>query len=120
MKIRTGFVSNSSSSSFVCEVCGHEACGYDMGLRDCDMCQCTQEHIMCTEHLTKEDFIGGEVKEESCPVCGLKELSNMTILCYLFAKHKWSHKEIENEIRTSFKTLKEVNDYIVKNRLYED
>ena len=29
MKIRSGFVSNSSSSSFVCEVCGTSESGYN-------------------------------------------------------------------------------------------
>lgn len=40
MKIRTGFVSNSSSSSFVCDVCGNIESGWDLGLNDAEMCEC--------------------------------------------------------------------------------
>ena len=32
MKIRAGFVSNSSSSSFICDVCGDEVSGVDISL----------------------------------------------------------------------------------------
>lgn len=30
VKFRNGFVSNSSSSSFICEICGEEESGYDI------------------------------------------------------------------------------------------
>lgn len=51
MKVRKGFVSNSSSSSFICEVCGHVESGYDCGLEDIDFVQCENEHIMCDSHV---------------------------------------------------------------------
>lgn len=41
MKIRSGFVSNSSSSSFVCDLCGNAESGYDMSIQDADMFRCT-------------------------------------------------------------------------------
>lgn len=44
MKIRTGFVSNSSSSSYVCEICG------DVG-EDDDIVTCEREHTFCIYHL---------------------------------------------------------------------
>jgi len=37
MKIRQGFVSNSSSSSFTCDVCGEEVSGYDVCLSEAEM-----------------------------------------------------------------------------------
>jgi hypothetical protein len=40
MKIRSGFVSNSSSSSFVCDVCGENISGMDIGLSDAGMFEC--------------------------------------------------------------------------------
>ena len=51
MKIRTNFVSNSSSSSFVCEVCGEAYGGWDATLEDANMCECVHDHVMCTQHL---------------------------------------------------------------------
>lgn len=50
MKIRNGFVSNSSSSSFICDVCGQDASGYDMGLSEAEMYQCANSHVFCEEH----------------------------------------------------------------------
>ena len=50
-KYRQGFVSNSSSSSFVCDVCGYETSGYDMCLSEAGMVQCENGHELCEEHL---------------------------------------------------------------------
>lgn len=50
MKIRRGFVSNSSSSSFTCEICGSEEGGYDMCMSDAGMCRCDHGHLMCESH----------------------------------------------------------------------
>lgn len=47
MKIRNGFVSNSSSSSFTCDVCGEEASGMDICLDDAEMYQCINGHTFC-------------------------------------------------------------------------
>ena len=49
MKIRSGFVSNSSSSSFICDVCGREESGYDISLCDCEMRQCRTGHTFCVD-----------------------------------------------------------------------
>jgi len=51
MKIRNGFVSNSSSSSFICEVCGNYVGGYDMSVSEAGMVQCNCGHIICISHL---------------------------------------------------------------------
>lgn len=50
MKIRTGFVSNSSSSSFICDVCGNTESGMGASLSDFDMCKCENGHTMCDSH----------------------------------------------------------------------
>lgn len=61
MKFRTSFVTNSSSSSFVCEICGRTETGYDMSLRDCEMYECVNGHTFCAdealERPTKEEMI---------------------------------------------------------------
>lgn len=53
MKIRIGFVSNSSSSSFICDVCGEDVSGMDMCLSDAEMHQCKNGHTICDSHLDK-------------------------------------------------------------------
>ena len=49
MKIRNGFVSNSSSSSFVCDICGRAEGGYDLSISDIDMYQCVNGHTVCSD-----------------------------------------------------------------------
>jgi hypothetical protein len=46
MKERNGFVSNSSSSSFICVVCGEIESGMDAGPYDFDMVECTNSHYI--------------------------------------------------------------------------
>jgi len=47
MKTRSGFVSNSSSSSFICDVCGENVTGYDISLTEAEMYQCEKGHTFC-------------------------------------------------------------------------
>ena len=49
MKIRSTFVTNSSSSSFVCEICGRVESGWDIGLSEAEMMKCVNGHIFCCD-----------------------------------------------------------------------
>ena len=53
MKIRLGFVSNSSSSSFTCDFCGEECGGMDISLSECEMFNCGSGHTVCLSHRVK-------------------------------------------------------------------
>jgi len=47
MKVRSGFVSNSSSSSFICDECGENFCGYEFSHYDVDHYECENGHYFC-------------------------------------------------------------------------
>jgi hypothetical protein len=51
MKLRTGFVSNSSSSSFICEICGCIESGMDCGPEAFGMINLPCGHTMCKGHI---------------------------------------------------------------------
>lgn len=53
MKIRSGFVSNSSSSSFMCLVSGDLFGGMDMGLSEFDASQCENRHIFYDDYVVE-------------------------------------------------------------------
>ena len=59
MKVRHGFVSNSSSSSFVCAVCGAIESGYDLSLSDCEMSRCEHGHEFHNSHAELDFFEDG-------------------------------------------------------------
>lgn len=49
MKFRKTFVTNSSSSSYVCEICGRTESGWDLGLSECEMMECVNGHVFCCD-----------------------------------------------------------------------
>ena len=49
MKYRKDFVTNSSSSSYVCEICGRTESGYDMSLSGAYMMECINGHTFCCD-----------------------------------------------------------------------
>lgn len=64
MKIRNGFVSNSSSSSFVCDVCKHSEVIYDGGDDD-SFCKCVNGHSLCRTHLNKAARLDAQKMREA-------------------------------------------------------
>ena len=48
-KFRKDFVTNSSSSSFICEICGRVESGWDMGLSEAEMMECVNGHTFCVD-----------------------------------------------------------------------
>ena len=62
MKYRKCHVTNSSSSSFVCDICGRVESGWDIGVEDAEMYECVNGHTFCWDEALinygdKEDLI---------------------------------------------------------------
>ena len=64
MKIRTGFVSNSSSTSFICEVCGATQSGMDMSTSEAGMVECKNRHTFCEFHAIASPELSSEEKRK--------------------------------------------------------
>jgi len=66
MKFRKDFVTNSSSSSYVCEICGETASGWDISLSEAEMVECENGHVICESEMlpiSREDLIAMMVKD---------------------------------------------------------
>lgn len=133
MKYRKDFVTNSSSSSFVCDICGNEISGWDCSPKDGEMFGCVNCHIICNEHvltpsreklleLIREvesyySFIEPLTEEE------LSEMSNDDIideilsecycgevpeeLCPICQFEEYSSKDMANYLLTKYKISKD-------------
>lgn len=71
MKIRSGFVSNSSSCSFVCHLCGDTRFGWDwdLGEEGYPVVECNEGHIICRSHLPGDLKNVTELPSHRCPFC---------------------------------------------------
>ena len=134
MKIRSGFVSNSSSSSFICDCCGIAEEAYD-GILDTGMCMCKNGHTFCNEHIIDEDFkktvknsiYNGkyyftyneneyditEIPEEFCPICSTYRFIDTEVVLYL--KKTDRYDGIINEMKSKFDTRNELDKFLKEN-----
>jgi hypothetical protein len=96
MKIRAGFVSNSSSSSFICELTGRVEEGYDLGLEDANMvvcggCGCTFSRDLALpgfeESETAQDDLYA-IPSEFCPICAGHDVPDVAIIKYMSKKYE--------------------------------
>ena len=121
MKIRNGFVSNSSSSSFTCDVCGNTESGMDASLRDFEMSQCERGHVFCNCHqedmFKKDKQLSGEWEEfqESdeydyyelpsrfCPICTMNSMNDSDVLRYVLKCSGRTFQSFVDEIKEKYK-----------------
>jgi hypothetical protein len=139
MKKRLGFVSNSSSSSFTCDISGQTESGYDMCLSDAEMVeskwgtyceryllkpfeeicqQPTEEFIKACPGYSEEDLLEAwqydlrdSIPDKYCPLFNLKNITNDVLIKYLFKSSGKTREQICDEIRSKFKNLKELKEY---------
>jgi len=130
MKTRQGFVSNSSSSSFVCDVCGRSESGWDASPYDFDMYECENGHIFCDDELVKpidEKYLDEDssdydddiamnsyIPEEYCPICTFQAYSAPDMVSFLKKKYGDDSIEAFEEVKTVNSRRKKLydNEYI--------
>ena len=121
MKIRQAFVSNSSSSSFICDISGDVESGWDMGIDEAGMYQCENGHTFLREYVLSSKEFDNWVEEDGdpyfipktfCPICQLNEIPDSYLLQYLLKKSDNNRDKIVEEIKSSFKDFDAFKKYI--------
>ncbi len=136
MKTRNGFVSNSSTSSFICDFCGEVEAGMDLCLDDVGMIACRnghEFHIDCAGKYSKkiEKYLEGSNKDEDnedesdedrryeadpsvCPFCQLDKLTQKDELGFRRLENPESEESILNRIKDKYKTYEAFKKVIKK------
>ena len=100
MKFRKDFVTNSSSSSYVCEICGRDETGYDLSLCDCDMYECVNGHVFCCDEALEKPT--------------KKEMLQMIL------ENEWNKEKWDREIRSHRDFLEEELADMDEDDLFEE
>jgi hypothetical protein len=101
MKIRKGFVSNSSGSNFICDICGDKEFAWEMP-DDMEYCE-REDHYYCKEHKEKG--------EEDCPICMFLELAIGDLNKYLQKITEIPRAEVFAEIKKRNKRRRKLYDF---------
>lgn len=119
MKIRNGFVSNSSSSSFICDITGEEVSGYDMGLEEAEMYQCENAHTFLEEfivgsneeiekELEENDEFRYSVPSRFCPICSFNYIMIEDIVAYIAKTYEITYNDVYSYMKSKNSRLRKV------------
>jgi hypothetical protein len=121
MKIRLGFVSNSSTTSFTCCVCGETETGMDVSLYDIDWYQCVNEHCLCPDDLLEDvpesddEEWRDHIPEACCPVCKFTIFTDKDLANYLERLTNVSRADAFAQVKQANKRRKKLydNEYVM-------
>lgn len=124
MKLRSGFVSNSSSSSYVCEVCDETFEAWDEGISHFNLVMCDEyDHLFCEDHrinpnedgkytMYEDEDDGNRIDSKHCPICQMKEVSKYMVMTYILKKLNMNMQEVRNEMMELFANYEEFDRFI--------
>lgn len=112
MKIRSCFVSNSSSSSFICSACGEIESGWDLSFEEVGMVECENGHCFhknCVSKLVNFDKTEEEdcIESKDCPFCNFKILNSNEGFLFLKLEYGLTNNDILEKIKNKYKDIKE-------------
>jgi len=133
MKIRIGFVSNSSSSSFICNITGEEYTSMDPSMIDAEMCVCENGHIFLDEFLVGdfkkfEDYDDTENEEdwrnnvpiENCPICSFQYIENDLCVEYIKNVYNMTSDEVFKYMKSKNSRLRKIRHIYWFELLFEN
>jgi Pyruvate/2-oxoacid:ferredoxin oxidoreductase delta subunit len=118
MKIRKYFISNSSTTSFICEICGRSKTYHDsISYRDLGFVRCENNHRFCEEEILaiesqneNEDYIDYDVSEKACPICQFECGSSHDLRKYFLKTTNISEEEVFSEVKKANKRRRKLYD----------
>lgn len=124
MKFRNGFVTNSSSSSFVCQICGRTNSGFECDPDDLGFVVCKNNHVFCKRHIINIPYgrsywdivqswtdYGYNLPTEYCPICQMEFFTDDDYVEYM-KKQGLYKDEIFKQIKQNFKSYEEFKAYL--------
>lgn len=120
MKIRQAFVANSSSSSFVCDLCGEEFSGWDASPSEFEHFTCENEHIVCYEGMIGEYEGSYDVPAEHCPFCMFLNFCDRDMKSYLKKKFRVKESVVFEKVKSLNKRRRKLYDVEYVNYVYEN
>ena len=124
MKLRSGFVSNSSSSSYVCEVCEESFEAWDESISHFNLVMCQNyDHLFCEDHRINPNEDGkytmyeienddDRIDSKHCPICQMKEITRHMVMIYALKKLNANMQDLKNEMMDEFANYDEFDDFI--------
>ena len=117
MKIRKSFVSNSSTSCFICDICGGveagmDACASELGMIQFYPCDHVMHHHCIPQQYKNNDndVDMNEADNKYCPLCNLEILSDKDLIKYMIHIDPQIHQTTLETIKSTYKDYKSFRD----------
>ena len=104
MKKREGFVPNSSSSSYICDVCGEPEEIADGDFHGSGWRECINDHIYHKYCAINSNMKKLGIESSECPICKMNAFKKDELLQFLLKTYKFDMDSIECFIKNRFES----------------